>query len=418
MSSPYTSKAAIPPRITHAPTHKYQYPAANYDGRVNNPKFVQLVLAAVQKRLGRYLNGNESAAAIQQIRAIDPHMIANQPVELVLAALCDTLVERIASGNFGSIRGPTDAVEGEIDIHELMRQQIGTSSEQDSDYKFGTDSKEHFGGGDINSVFGIGDIAAFTKTLNPQARLRQNYIVLDSRYRIPTVGPIAEFTWDFMSTLTSSPGTVNIYGVIRDIIAMRVEPVRLPYVLGADTNQRLITMNIKELAPQGYVAHENRRYHFTFRSTIDVNWIDCTPFNYNDGYYRFNKSITKLDHLTVSFGSPLAPIVFDTDRDNYTMVYGALTTTVITTSPHNLVTGDVVYFDDFTTLAPVVDGPTIQLINASDGHFVTFVGPTVFTINVNTIAAAPVPPALRPTVYYGSKRLFINIELTYIEPDR
>jgi len=174
-------------------------------------------------------------------------------------------------------------------------------------------------------------------------------------------------------------------------------------------------MNVAEFLPQGYVAHENRRFQFIFKSVIDSQWINCHTQNYNDGCYMFQKPLTRLDRMTVTFGNPLTPIQFDPDRSNYTITYGAVT--LITTSQnHNCQTGDKVYFSDFTTITPAADSDTILKINSLEGLYMTFIALDQFTIPINTLGLAPPPAGVNMTVYFGAKRVYIPMELTYIIP--
>ena len=110
----------------------------------------------------------------------------------------------------------------------------------------------------------------------------------------------------------------------------------------------------------------------------------------------------------------MRPITFDVDRTSYAITYGA--TTIITTNiDHNLTTGDLVYFEDFTTTNPAIDGNKIHEINSVDGHFITTIASDKFRISINTAGLNPIPPGVAVNVYFDSKRIIIPLEITYIE---
>jgi len=267
----------------------------------------------------------------------------------------------------------------------------------------------------IENFLGAKSLMKLRHELNPQSKKRYKYIVLDSRERIVTSGNIQKFQWNYINNLSREEGSVNTYGNVKNIIHLRVFPVRIPYISYADTPLKRISLNIEELSPQGFIAHERRQFHFLFDNIVDGRWINLNPFNYNDGYYRFNPPITNLDSITVTFGSPLEPLSFDPDRAEYTMTYGALSTLVTTNITHNLFTGDIVYFNDFTTTDPSADSDKISEINNIHGHHITKKSDTSFTIPVNTIGVNPIPAGLIVNVYFGSKRIIIPLEITYLE---
>lgn len=410
------------PSLTQPPNFDYTYPQS---ANVATPNLVKSLIARISVAKRRQLTQVERIFVINKVRALDYRQLQGNTNDLV-AALTELIGKRMESMATGSLRGNIDFAEN-IDMHELMRESIGTTSEQGPDYSYGGKSIESIvqesfeptpgaasPSSTITSFLGASDTMRLCREINPESTWRRNYVVFDTRYRNPTFGATNTFTWDFMTTLTQANGSVSIYGLLRDLVQVRVFPVRIPYALEADTDQRLISLNIAEFSPQSFVAHENARFHFMFKSTVDGNWIDLQPWNYNDGYFRFQKPITRLDRLSLTFGDPLSPITFDADRSEYTVAYGLLTT-ITTPEPHNLQTGDVVFFDNFNTLAPTLNSAAINQMNSSRGLAMTFIGANSFSVPVDTSTCAP-PPAIRLTVYFGSKRAFIPMELVYIDP--
>ena len=46
---------------------------------------------------------------------------------------------------------------------------------------------------------------------------------------------------------------------------------------------------------------------------VSGNWIDITTNNSNEGVFQFEKPITNINHLSITFRSPIHPINFDID---------------------------------------------------------------------------------------------------------
>jgi hypothetical protein len=173
-----------------------------------------------------------------------------------------------------------------------------------------------------------------------------------------------------------------------------VLPIKLPYVSSADNNYGRVTMLIQEFSAQAVIAHENSRYNFIFETEIKDRYIELNPKDYSCGIFKFANPITHLESLTVSFGSPLEPVVFDTDRLTASVNEYAKTTQFDTNNntDHNIVTGDVIYITGFNTMNPNGDNDIINSINSTNGNIVTVPYPYGFSINVDT-------SSLKPTVF-------------------
>jgi hypothetical protein len=140
------------------------------------------------------------------------------------------------------------------------------------------------------------------------------------------------------------------------------------------------------------------------KSVIDDRWIDLLPKRYNDGYFKFRNPITVLDSLTLSFGSPINPVVFDPDTGVATVAYQA-NTLFTTTTNHNLETGDRVTISGFNTLNPIYYNVLINSINSTSGHIVTYVSDTEFTIDIDTTPVAYSPPG---TISVANNSAIVN----------
>ena len=117
-------------------------------------------------------------------------------------------------------------------------------------------------------------------------------------------------------------------------------PFRIPAVASAITPYNRITTFVYELCPQSYVAHEERRFHFIGDVEFKLGgWLEVCSDNFSDGEFKFNKPITHLDSMTITFATPLEPIVFDKDRLLGTITSYASPTVIQFPENHNLTTG-------------------------------------------------------------------------------
>jgi hypothetical protein len=274
--------------------------------------------------------------------------------------------------------------------------------------------------GSINGILGKTDEIAVQQMFNPQAAYRKNYILLDSRYRDTSQDgegqSFSSMGWNFLSnTATPSNGGVNSVGDVQQVVAFSTGDIRLPYQNNVLVNAyRRVSMLINEWSGQAYIGQEGRKFHLMFKADIDGNMIDCKALGDGKTTFEFAKPITQLDTITVSFGCPLEPVLFDMDRMHMAVAY---TNPVQLTSPipHRLQTGDQVYVMGFSTADPAADVTAINRINDNTGFNCVVTGPTTIEIPEIDLSAlvAPITP-LNVLIYFGSKRIFVPVELTYI----
>lgn len=281
----------------------------------------------------------------------------------------------------------------------------------------------------ITNLLGATHISEAVSILNPKSRHKRNHILLDSRYRISTdQSPvnIKEFEWGYVQkSVNTTEGSVNIIGNVRDIIGFRIHKVRIPYTASADNKYQKISILIKEYSAQSFIAHENRKFHFMMNSVIDSDFITLEADVY-DGFFWFEKALTAVDKLTITFGNPLEPIVFDRDRDYCVFDYFILApnTQVTTRLPHNLQNGDRVYFSEFDVGAvnpllinqKIINDSIKNQINSTSGYLITVINSTTFSIPVNSSQIQNPLTTINTKVFYGSKRFLIPLEIIYIQP--
>lgn len=379
---------------------RYRY-GDSTNAAINNPKFASDVAIKVQKELGRGLMKQELDYIVHHIARYDAGILNRYKK----ADLCDLIAKTIMTRFREFACKPSYEYDIQEVLKAIMAEQGGAN---ESAYSFG----------EQRSPFSEVDTATSGRPkaqIDPKLEFMQHKsVIFDSRYRYESFDTFTQMKWDVTNNVSEEDGASSIIGSMRNIVMMRVYPIILPYSLATYPDSRVVSLELIELSAQSFVAHEKRRYHFTFNVTTNSNKVFLSPDNQNDGYYKFGSPVSKIDSITMVFGNPLQLISFDPDRAYYAMTYGALTTLITTEIDHNLSTGDTVIFTNFTTSAPILDAETIAIINRPSGHYITFVAPNQFTIPINTFALAPVVGGTKFVVFYNSKRIFINIEFTYM----
>lgn len=271
----------------------------------------------------------------------------------------------------------------------------------------------------LEKLFGFSDVANIQAIFNPSAGHQVSYLLMDTRYRLSDPDGTYKFSWNVLAgSTTSGTGVINLLNQIKNIVAIKVFPFRIPYVTAFDNTQQYkrITMLIDEFSGMAMIGQENRKFHFIFNTTNDGTMVDLSPLpDSQTCTFRFHKPITQLDSLTISFANPLSLIKFDRDRDQGQIFYEN-PLRIVTTNPHNLSTGDIIYISQFTTDTPIVDSLLIGKVNLAEGWNVVIPSNDNLTIQIDDIDLSTLVAPLLPfyvTLYYGSKRIFIPMEITY-----
>ncbi len=363
------------------------YQPSNYNRLFNDKMFISRLIEMVKVKIGRHLNKTEKMAVINILKNINPVIFKGENYKTILSALTAKISEDI-------IKTPCYRDE-DINIHEMLKSELGVATEDAGPViKTETDFAEQITSTfstqvEVTSLLGNKTLTDLQRLINPELVKKNIYILLDTRYRLLENDGTTYFKWNFINTEINAQGAVNAIGNIRDITSLRIYPVRIPYNTNGDNDYDRITIFIQEFSAQSFIAQENRRFHFMFNPTTTDRWIDLAPDYFNDGYFRFRNPITRLETLTLTFGSPLEQMTFDTDRmltsiSSYiTQINNIYYITFTTTSAHNLETGDRVYISNFTTENPSTDNIVVSAVNRSNGHIISIVDDFNFNINVN-----------------------------------
>jgi hypothetical protein len=370
------------------------YKENNANAAYNNPKFIATIVTQVEGAIERELTSAEISSVITFVRNLDTDYLLKRPYHRVLTGITESIVKRFAS---------YDCKSEIIDTHEILKKEIGISGETNlvrsitsqgaapTQNERVNESSGMSSTVEISKIFGFSQSTQLQKIINPNALLRTNYIILDTRYRVLDSDGTKFFSWNHINNVSRNQGSINTVGNIRDIVALRVYPFRAPYTSTLDTSYNKVSMLIREFQAQSFVGQEQRRFHFMFDPVVSGNSIFMQPGDDNDGYYRFGQPITQIDTITVDFGSPLEEVIFEQDRSQgYASIYGLGIETEFTTFiPHNLLTGNTIYITGFSSLDNLATSSVTNSINRNTGFPAIVVSPTKFKIQIDSNSMTP-----------------------------
>jgi hypothetical protein len=324
-------------------------------------------------------------------------------------------------------------VKSSFDMHEFLKKELNDKAmvKGTTDYNFGNNKASYVN--EINkdiitssfippstslpNLVSKADQIEFTKILNYQSLWRDSNILIDSRYQNISNTNRSRIVFNIVNnTKVKTPGSGVITSIsnMRDIVEIEIYPFSIPYISAADNYYQKITLSILELSAISIDAYEDSQFHFIFQGKTNGNLIDLTPINKT---FRFFRPITRINEFSLRFGSPLSSIEFDKDRLYTQSINYATNPGIITFSEsHNLVTGDLVYVENFNTLTPAKDLNIIEEINTTQGHICTRINNTSISINVDLtqIALGSQIPGLSVLVYFGSKRILLPLKFRYL----
>jgi hypothetical protein len=350
----------------------------------NNTKFIEALYKGISVSLKRPLSNGEKKYLQDFLRQEIPMQYRDKKPQDILGIYVRMLTDKFKQNLCTYDR---------IDTHELNKSQIGLQAEVSAS-DFGNKAAQIFtsqavdvqNAVSISNFLGASNVENLISRISPSASIKQEYITLDTRYRSLDNDGTLFYKWNAVYDNSDIQGGFNINQRVRDVVAIKCYPIKMPYVSTADNDYGRITLLFQEFQSQSFVAHENTKYHFVFASDVQDRWIHLRSHNYNDGVFRFATPLTQLSSLTVSLASPLQPIIFDADRQQMTVSdYNTNQKTYFqSTSPHNLETGDLVYISGFNTTNPSSDAPIIGQINNQYGNKITFVDSTTYYVDVNS----------------------------------
>ncbi len=284
---------------------------------------------------------------------------------------------------------------------------------------------------DVQNIFGLNSAYNIRHMFNPAANLSDVYLNIDTKYRIldnDNSSSLGVFKFNILLDHVENQGVINVLGYIRDIVQMEIAPFRIPKTSNNAVTNEIIqyeraTLRMHEFDSQAVIGHEQRYYHFEFVIVDKGNrFYDLVPLPNTAARFRFRKPITSLSSLSLSFGTPFQPLLFDRDRIVFTITNPAAGLLRFTTGGenHNLQVGDLVYMEKFNTDNVNSDIILIQSMNRSRGNKIEPPTATTFDIDIAALGlndpVGNIIPANGIELFLGSKRIIFKIRLTYVSP--
>lgn len=243
--------------------------------------------------------------------------------------------------------------------------------------------------------------------------LPHQIIPLDSRNRKQT-GNNTIYTWNLNpSGKPGIRGDLWLQDTVQQVIQMRISPFWIPAHRLDPIFYRKVRLLIHEFLDQT-IRHseftgpnENvlvKYFHFELEvDSIIGNRAYLVPVK---DTFTFRRVIAQVNTITISFTTPFATLDLEPDSGIFSITPGNPTvfTSVIN---HNLDTGDLIYVQNSNA------GDSFDAIfNRENGHYIVVTSPTQFTIAIDSTASIVQNNIL---VYFGSKRISINLEFIQLE---
>ena len=272
----------------------------------------------------------------------------------------------------------------------------------------------------IRSVFDKTTVKDLAHELRKDLRYTYDYIVLDSKYRqLQEIGnaDIKTFVWGYSPGKNIAVGNVNSSSDIERIVSIKLDSICLPYGIeryDGNLSYTRISVVIKELIAQSYMLSSKMNAHWILCNSeqfyANKKRIEFTTDDFHKGTFVFNKPITYLDSLTISFGSPLYPISFLFDRDTCTATYG-VNTTLTCTYPHMFNGSFYITISNFNTADIINDKDVISRMNNQTEILVTGSGNNII-VPIDTSTITPIG-GLQFNVFYEDRRIVMPMTIQY-----
>jgi hypothetical protein len=360
--------------------------------------FDALLFPTIESLAKKTLTHVEKQYIVNLVKQINPEHFAGKNAKEITLFLAQHVIQSVKmnlkkqSDELTPLQKQQDAVLASGDnpniTDEYFRNLLGLSS------LFGGGSEKPF---EISKFIGIAAQQLPSIIKQPVAvKTKKAYLFLDSKYRIANSRFNEVFSWSYFNESYTMPGTTAAVSKIKDIIAIKVYPIRLPAFQNASgyphmiAKYKSVNMLIEEFSGQSLVASNGLRYHFQFSVTpTSDGWYDLRTLKQSRGEFVFNKPITTLNTISLSFSSPRQKITtFYQDHTSSTTSGGNPATIAIDPQSNPPVVlndaGNRVSFSNF-----IYTDPALKSVQDALGRQEGF-----------TISAAPPTNVLMPVRYY------------------
>lgn len=310
----------------------------------------------------------------------------------------------------------------------------------------------------VTSVLQVTNLNKLLRSIKPADYIKKAYVCLDSRYAV-FLDRNRRLQWTCVNFVSEFNNATSVINDIKNVVSVRMLSMCVRSFTSPAGRSGIA---IDELNAQSIVMPNGRRFHFmgllndltnpvalTVRNskkgaaTPDVNvyrkYELLAGYKFNEGFYHFNKPITKIDTLTISISDPFELITipkyefFRVQLANVT----ATTFDLIFDEPHYYDTFDIfsLFIDEFTTSDTVTDENFINWVNQQEHLLATYIDANTLRVNYVTakiagnlfasvvlkiLPAMTIPPVgdlSRCRVRINSQRVIMNFEFHYLESD-
>lgn len=387
----------------------------NFKKKVKNVDNLKKVILIAETQFNKKFNKIEIENLVNFINKINLESIYDKDL--------DTVNSSIVTIYKNNVSKPKN-----FDIQEYLKNQINDIPQNIANSKYESfKDKENFDGTNTNDSLLLQNLISmfpslntedekinFTKIMNRDSLLRDSNILLDSRYQNISNPDKTQMQFTIMNNSklkVPGSGIITSIAPMRDILEIEIFPFSIPYSANADNYYHKITLSILELASISIDSYEDCQFHFMFTATNNKNLIDLVPVN---SIFRFYKPITNLTNLTLRFGTPLYPITFHDDRLRTSKITYTNPCVLKFANDHNLISGDLVYITDFSSLNVTQDVNIIKSFNDENGFLCSRISHNEISINVNATQVQFPDPNLSINVYFGSKRILLPLRIRYL----
>jgi hypothetical protein len=408
--------------------------------RLLQKDFVHKIANKISSKIDRSLGALELKALIHHLGKLNGHTFRLMPI--------DEAVEKISIGYINLISTKSSSI---YDTHEIMKQFMGGGVVSNPDrFLISKDCGptsltgimpsssvkiDGYNPNNDNSVYQHNNIersVVSTVKIQPPVEnniigkwIRKNniivpreksiYTLLDTRYA-SLDSTFSRYTWNISSQPTDSSNSVTIIHPLQNLVSMQFNQFLIPYSPSGDNIYKKISLLVDDFNMSSVIGHEGRNYHILFDSTVITNKIQCIPPVQDEGIYRFNEPINLVNKLTISFGTPLQPLIFKPSFYPVTITFNAINSTYINfIVPHLVADGETIIIKGFQTVNISTDELKISAINSEEGHIVSVISNQILKITSDISGISNiVNNSPGTTCFITTRRIFIPIRFTYL----
>lgn len=336
---------------------------------------------AISQKIERQMTRTEILSLVDLIKSIPIKQFVGKPITHANAAIVDSWFRA------SSARGKS------TDIQSYLRAEVSAMSGNENAWKFDSNVSRQTATELVNSVSSL-------QTYNNVCFPRQ-LVPFDSKGRLQTGG--STLSWNLNQS--GNPGQIGdvwLQDTVKEILAIKIYPFWIPNNASISF-YRKARLGIRELFQRAqatqFIGANSAAiisgYQFEFNAETIGSRTLLTPVN---DTYRFYPPVAKLDSVSITLYDPFNVVQLPADSDTCIVNFGN-PTTITTTTPHGSSTGDIVYFS----------GSLNAKLTTEYGLPITVINATIFTV---PIIGSGVQNAV---VYYGSRRIFFELEFTHAE---